>query len=1047
MANHTEYEASLSVGFTDAVDTRSNRTGLEANGRGFNEIQGDSMSRRNAQMSDAANESLLRGQDAQAQALTNLLSRPNKTHYDDAWDLYCRLDHSSQESFRASVAAYLSRSRGAVEMSRAMSLLRHIPIGAWDDALQDAGIFLYMTAGNYAAAMDCFSNGLASRGSGAGAGHLLGDALIKEQWPTLLKVWLAFYRNLTTREKSLAQQTAHLATVRIPPDLLGAHDTSAKQPNVPNLAEKFEAFEQYLAAEGAGPVQAMTLYDDTRDGFQSLRRWIAEQALQQPCSPKQAMALLEVWGDPKMYQRYLHRMLNRASKGSETRTSLASLSDVYLRYRKLKGVRTSIPLLRKMFNFCYPLDTAGLAEVFRDWHESWGDLDRWGYEKFLKYYASSGDVQAARDLWARFTKSFPDALKSPEGFRSILNVYAEIGDVSGAEQEMRTMEQKYGIQPDLGSWNLLLKCYTKTNDQARAIKCFQSIEKVLEPDSMSYASIMAMAANQGDLNTVLHYFNRSQKLNIAASWEMALSLVKVYCHNGRLMDAEKICVELAERKTTSAAVWNQLIYHYGVRGRLGKCYSLLHTMKSYGLEWSHQTHEHLLQAMTRTHQVQSAYQLLQTACQNGLFPVKAEHYAIVMQGAVRTRQLDLAETIMSEMMSAGLTVPFKAHVAIVEASMRRSLSATRTRVMAQNLVEHVRAMLPSAELATSVPSTRSPPTWTSPHGLAVIKKQTPYIGRAIMLLVRLRDFASVAELVDAYTSVFSEYKENGHLPPDIAAALMQGHLQDGQLNEVHELWRKTFLGVVARAMDSAGKAYPARQYELARPLSVMVQALGQAKDGWGLLRTTEQLTSSGFRLTRRNWNLIIRSLADTGHWERAMAWCEQMLMPRWHGWKPPRRSARDRHEMQNQRVLAASRSTVFSLQREWLKLRKLAAWSGEISSKLRNIERQYPMLHHAFITMDYEHVPATWVIPGKGSMNRAIKNMLKPLSYDELRAMKCALQRQLRREKQRQWSRRVARSSFHVVVRRGQNQRLVTRPVREGDLRNLGAMLRKELAA
>jgi len=67
------------------------------------------------------------------------------------------------------------------------------------------------------------------------------------------------------------------------------------------------------------------------------------------------------------------------------------------------------------------------------------------------------------------------------------------------------------------------------------------------------------------------------------------------------------------------------------------------------------------------------------------------------------------------------------------------------------------------------------------------------------------------------------------------------------------------------------------------------------------------------------------------------------------------------------------------------------------------------MLHYAFITTDYEHLPAAWTRPRTGkSLTRAIKDMLRPVSYDELKAMQRTLQRQLRALEGRKQQRRVS---------------------------------------
>lgn len=961
------------------------------------------------------------------ETLTDHLSRPEDKMYSDVWDLYCRLDDDHKQGQKASVVAYLSTSQGIVDTGRAISLLRQIPMETWDEKLQTVGVLLHLQAGDEAAAIDVLNSGLKTRSCAGGFKYLVEYAITSQKWPIVLKVWLEYY--------SLATKAGRPISLYNNLPLLNS---------VPDLSKLYFSLERYLEVEAAGPVRSINLYEDTREGLQAMRRWLARQALRQPCAPRQAMRILQIWDDTNLYVGYLMRMLRRLNDGLETRASLAALPEIYQQYRTMERAKPPRLLLRGMFNFYYPADAAGLAQIYSDWHQTWGDLDLWGYVKYLNFYSTTGDVQAVKDLWARYTKLFPKASKSPLAFRSTMNVFAQLGDVAGAEHELRIMRDHYGVQPDIYIWNSLLKCYSKANDQARVFQCFEEIKKVDQPNSSTYAQVMAMAARKGDLATTLDFYNQSQKAGVQISKEMALPLVMVYCRNDRLVDAEKICTEFAQRKVTSTAVWNQLVYFNGLQGKLNTCYALLKAMKSYGVEWDHQTHEFLLRALVQANQIPAAYRFLRNARDNDIFPLGPEHFAIVMTGAVRKGQLDLAKAILSHMRSCGMTISFKAHVSLVEAAFRQNPSAPGTQTLAKDLVEHLGSMLSRNNSQTPTLSADVPP-WGPPVGLGELKRQTKEIGRAIMLLVELRIFSAVERLVTGYLEVFPEFKQKNYFPPDIASALMLGYLKEGQRDQVHDLWQNTLKAVQANCTNAQGRIHPAHRYDIARPLNVVAKTYRDANDGPGLLNTVEQLTSAGFKLTSTNWNLCIQYLAEMGHWERAMDWCEEYLMPRWRGWTPGAKTPQERRDSNNTHVLVASQATVFSLQKEWLKLRKLAAWSSEVSSKLQDIERRHPMLHYAFITTDYEHLPATWALPKKKSINKAIKDMIGPLSHEELKVVRKALEKQLRVEKQRK-SRRTVRSPLHVVRRSNKQGHVLTRAVKS-DSENSAVVLNGEHAS
>ncbi|KAL7958794.1 hypothetical protein V8C34DRAFT_281744 [Trichoderma compactum] len=929
-----------------------------------------------------------------AALLHDMLSHQGEERFHDVWDLYCRLEEQHQTDFRRYMVIYLSKSRGIVEIGRAISLFRQIPVSSWDDDLLAAGVLAFMRSGDLEYAIARLKVGMDLKGLVGGLEYVLADIIANEKWAMLIGVWLEFYASRLKFEPTGRPDAIRLQWLE----------------NLPGLDKLFFSFEQYLSTEGIKAMRPINIYETTKLGLKALRRKMAELALAHPCQPRQAAAILELFSDHQMYQDYFFRVLESWRGKPELTSNVTWLSELYKTYRKLPGAHPPVSLLQHMFELHYPTGAATLEEIYKDWHCAWGDLDQWGYEKFLKFYAGMGDVQAVQQLWARYVAKYPRLLRKPRAFRSTMNAYAQVGDVTRAEEELRIMTDQHGVKPDLDIWNTLLKCYMRAQDYNRAVACFNEICSMYRPDSFTYAHIMAMSAKKGDLETTLAFFNRSQKDRVPVSKEMAMSLVMVYCRNDRLMEAERICVELAERNATSTAIWNQLIHFNGMQGRLNKCYELLQAMKSFDLTWDHQTHEFLLQALVRVDQVQPAYRLLRAAYKEKFFPVGPEHFAVVMAGAVRTGDLGLVEILATHLLKAGQAMNFNAKVALAEASFRKTPSSNRTRQLGKEFVSHLRSMLIRETRGRDADAVS-----TLPRDIRHLKKQTKSIGRAVKLLVELRDFTAAEEVVNLYSSMFPKHRGGEPFPPEVVSALMLGYLKDRKFSQIHRMWDETWKRVLVRAQRrQATGVYPVHEYDVSRPMTIVAKTFREENNGKGLLECVQQVTWSGFKLTRNNWNLLIRYLAEMGQWEPAMRWCETMLMPRWRGWNPSKRSLQERRHLKNTRVLQASNAAVLGLQHQWLKLRKLAAWSADVSAKLREIERLYPRLHYAFTNTDFEHVSGGWDVNRKASLKKRATEILRPFSHAELKGMKKTLERQLRSQRSRQQRRRM-RSPLRAV--------------------------------
>ncbi|KAJ4149429.1 hypothetical protein NW754_000869 [Fusarium falciforme] len=231
---------------------------------------------------------------------------------------------------------------------------------------------------------------------------------------------------------------------------------------------------------------------------------------------------------------------------------------------------------------------------------------------------------------------------------------------------------------------------------------------------------------------------------------------------------------------------------------------------------------------------------------------------------------------------------------------------------------------------------------------------------------------------------------------------MLAHYREEKYDEVLDLWDKAWERILESSKKPSGEGvFAGSEYDLARILNVVLRVYKEKGDAQGLSDSIDKVVGAGFKLTRAIWALAIRNLAELGRWERAMYWCETMLMPGWTGWNPQRSNKEKRH-LQNTRILKAPKNVVYRLQQDWLEKRKMAAWSEDISRQVSSVEEKYPRLHHAFTTSEIESMPTTYVINGKEVSARDLDKVLQSMSYHELMKVKEALLKELAKEKKRE---------------------------------------------
>ncbi|OAA67721.1 Tetratricopeptide-like helical [Akanthomyces lecanii RCEF 1005] len=928
---------------------------------------------------------------------------------DDAWSSYQKASREEQKAQRPGLIMSFAKTDDYVECARAAALFQELPQEEWTDELLSAGIRSLAVCGKFSSAFTKFREGLRYNYVG-GMQYIVASAFAAHNWQELFQVWFKY--------SDLIQQHADKT---IPFDHLSS---------VPKMDTLFAAFEKHVRYTGLAQIRAENKGLYSRKTFDKLRQLMVQSVLVKPCRPNRAMDILSHHNHSAYYQLYIESVLQSANNGKQSKSTLRQLGNIYGEYRQRPDALFTNDILRGMFKLFHPTNPAGLAQLFQDWIKSDGGLDKWAYEHFLVFYADSGDITAVRDLWQRYITAFPDAANEVSVFYSLLDAYAQSGDVTGAEKEISIMKES-GIQPDVVVDNALLKCHVRAGNYEESKSCFAASLKQHGPSAKAFEHMLELHSANGDLEQTLALFNQAQAALLRPSESMATSLVVAYLHNGLIQEAEQICREMARRGITSTEIWNRLIQAYATAGKLDKCFQLLPAMQSNNLAWDHDTCQAVLTAQGRAKQTASAYRLLRSAVADNLLPITADHFAIVMNSAIGTNQAALVDILSTQMESAGIQPNFATHLARFQAGFLRAPTADRTARLAKELVQYMREL---AHDTAALPGQRKTGPYTAAmRDVAELNRELRDIGDALKLLIDKREMALAEDLVALYAKLRPVSQHGEHMPSDVLSALMAAYLQDSRHERVLQLWAVLLKDVRRRTENPATKSiFPVHAYHLSGPMAHVAEVYRAAGDGKRLLACTQAALDAGFKFTRDTWNTLIACLADVGQWEHAMNWCEALLMPRWRGWHGPRRlPLAERHELTNPHVLVASQTAVLSLQREWLRLRKLAAWSAGVTAKLQRIETQYPRLHHAFTTVDVADLPDTWTNNDGGvagqrrkSLNKAIiQDMLGSMALKDLLSMRLTLGAQLNAKKERRgktWAKKWGRV---YVPPKGKRQR------------------------
>lgn len=911
---------------------------------------------------------------------------PEPEAFRHVYDAFQLLGDPERLALRSGMALYLSKSRSAANNDRATTLLSTIPTEQWTDGLLQAIVIMFLRNGDRTSAINEFkrvSNTLKLQG---GLEHLLADCFVHKDWDAALAVWSAFHgaNSASFVNVDVEGKKTHI----FPFGLLNSLSS------IPQLGSLYFSFERHLADRGEKTIELPP--NPTRDQISlfSIRRKFAKLALRQPCSPAQAAIILKQWKLNHWYAMYFEDFLGRWYRRTESRSTLRQLPRLYEHWRQLPDFKLNHSGFQVMYHALWPTKVSALESLRRDW-EAVKPLTAWGFEAFLRLYSRLGDIRATQQVWEEFIRRFPQKINA-EAVARYANVFTRNGkDPHTVQRALEEQVAELGITPDIRARNVVLRAYARAHDYPGALKYFEDIVATDTPSSHTYGHIMTLCGRMGDLDKVVEIFSQAQAARIPISADMVRGLVDAYARNDRLDDAEHIAYKFADLGVTGPNVWNVFMREHTTQGSSSRCKRMMDVMKYYGIEPNEESYEYLMSAHARLGQATQAFEILLEGEKKTHFQPTAEHYGIIMTGAARSRDFNLVHHLARRMLNLKHSSrSFNARVAMLEAACRGAAPSKRVSAISSAVRQSMMALL-ETKVARQVGSGQDNVAPSMALDDITLKSRTRQAGRAVTLLIGLRDFASAEELCRTYATLFPDESANpdgspaASMPAPMMTALMNVYYGDERYDKVLETWNSYIRKALPRITNGkTGQVYPGHAYALTPFVRVLARTFVTMGDRKGLFNWVIDWRDRGFSFTSSNWDVMLRALVELGDWEYAMDCCEQLLMKNWRGWNRTMQLGTTNNP--NPRDLRPTRALVMALEKEYLKLRELAPWSPAVASKLERISATHPRLVGAFSASRFESLRWSESIR---SEQEPVDRVLRDMSVPQLHKTRRLLQR------------------------------------------------------
>lgn len=543
----------------------------------------------------------------------------------------------------------------------------------------------------------------------------------------------------------------------------------------------------------------------------------------------------------------------------------------------------------------------GTRLVLSDYRNYHGGPPARAYREFIYEEAHQGDADAVHGLFNERCSRFGTPTDVRD-VRPLLIVHSRRAETHKVCMQFDRLSQEFGIEPDVHCWNIVIAAYARAGDVGGALDWFTKLlDSKVRPDSYSFATMMNMYANRGDLEAVEELLQQSKSVVDKMTTAMVDSLVLGHIRNESIEEAEKL-VEAAvdmDLQGTKTRMWNYLLTAYAFRGDIENLARVHTRIKEVGLTRDSMTYVAVMQGLVVRRRPDDALKILKVVMPKKGIRATATHYAVIMGGYLMIKQYHKVFSLYQRMVGRNVKSLLSTQTLMIKAAAE----ADRYELQEQGTLDE-ESELRQAEAMLELAVSNMDPMDISAReplkGVGVERLDEAFVSTHFEYLIfvygRQKAFDKVAILYDKYIETVKRFRPDNDLSPvspptSMLSALMVAHLQQDDYESVERCWhlaqqKSAQLARRANVSDTSepGWVLSPRRFILNLPLLHYLRALDAQGKIEQVTTTITDLYSSGYALDNRTWNLYIEILARGQKVLQAFSLCEQHLMPGWLGW-------------------------------------------------------------------------------------------------------------------------------------------------------------------
>lgn len=895
--------------------------------------------------------------DADIRTLEEYLSQRKGQDYNVAWYRYNLLSGSGHQQLRHKLIEYLSSSKTILDAERIIELFEKLSDGEKDSEAFKSAIRSYLRLRNLSDAITLHEAALLKFNAITGSDELLAYLIENSLWSRAFRTW----KDIQEFRKKLPSADNLFEVVKKIPKLSSRafeladyvnkrlQNSDSSDPSTSELVSFAGIIVRYAMLHGT--------FDLSR--FQDL------------------LSFLRAWrlDNPQFYETAVEFLLEANQSKLAVKLYRTSREELDMRFSK----RILHELLKV---FCTNHSIVGMQQVLDDFFRFHRGPTPGAYRRCMKAFATMGDAETVHALFEQYLDRIKDikTLKASD-MSPILSVHAKRGELAKVIKHFDEIKEKYGLQPDLLCWNILLHAYCEVHDIDGAYACWENIlnpSNGLTPDKYTFGTIMGMCVRNGDLERTVEVYRLADSMKIDKNSAMIDCLVLGHIQDDRYQAAEKICEEALnmDLKGSRTRMWNYLLVAHAMHRDLVNVNRILQRMSDANVDYDGMTYAALMQALAMVKQPDRAYMILKDVMKEAGIKVTNFHYAVVMGGYIATGEFHKVFELHDRMRQREMKLSASNNLLIIKAAFREDELLLSNEAREE---QRRRAMQIFGEIASSMDpqDIASGPLKGDDRIPTDVAYPSMLYSYVLFVLAQHEEHATVRELYDQYLSILPENRRQD-LPLSILSALMVSKYREGDYKSVQESWdiamaqAKTHgapvdeippsiyqLSGISRRPTPERKILPLHQFMLCRILTTYMNCLAKQERVDDLIRVVNGLLDQGFQLSNKNWNHYIQILSNGFRVKLAFTLCETKLMPGWTGWARIRWQQPERNRLPFEvRALKKEKTylrpiyhTLLYLAKSFLEVQDMSAESKGYQMLLSDLNRDCPQTMQAIKTM------------------------------------------------------------------------------------------------